>query len=119
MPKDTQPDRACLHGYQPLVVDENSLSDEERRHAIISAVVQPRDWSRHITPHERHVLEQELADVQKQAELQRRNGVFYAGEPPAMTAKRAELAQRGLMRAIAREKHGDVWLGDGPPPWSY
>jgi hypothetical protein len=111
-----------LHGYQPLVVDEHCLTAAGRREAIIDVVFHPRDWRRHVTQQEVETLERKLAEIQKQAAIQRRKtpNVYYAGEPPEMEKKRREVIHRGSFRAYARQKYGAggrIWFGDGPPPW--
>jgi hypothetical protein len=120
MSEDTKPARASLHGYQPLVVDENSLSDEKRREAIVGAVAQPRAWSRHITRNDWDLYEQEIDEIKKQHEILLREtpGLFYVDGSRVVPEKHNELVQRGTMRAVAREKYGHIWLGDGPPPWA-
>ena len=103
-----------LHGYQPIVIDENCLSDEECRQAVTEAlhgIASGRcdgDWRSHATP-------QELAELENVPKLGA-PFVSTSDEPPALREKRSALAHRCRLRAYAIRKHGNghrIWYGDG------
>jgi hypothetical protein len=109
-----------LHAYQPVLIDESCLTDEDRREAFEEALRAPAigeaggDWRSYATPQERARLEKELAEL-------RRTWPPFAianGEVPELREKRFELARRCRLRAFARKKYSGgrpVWFGDGVP----
>jgi hypothetical protein len=102
------------HGYHPLHVDEDCLTDEDGREAVIAAFDRPRDWMSYLTREEHEALAKALDEIQKKIS----GYEYYVGEHPAKTNKRAEFARLGLFRWYAREKynHGrQIWYGDGVP----
>lgn len=105
------------HGYEPLIVDEDCLSDSDRRQAVIDAVAHPRDWSSQITPQEWAQYDREVAELERLAELEGKNtpSLFYGGEPRGLRDKEQELMMKGSFRAYARQKYGTIWYGDGVP----
>lgn len=102
------------HGYQPLVVDENCLSNEDCREAVLEAFEHPGDWKSYLTPNELEELEKALIEI----EASKSPYIFYVGEPPEMSSTRAEAARLGMFRAFARDKYAGgygIWFGDGVP----
>jgi hypothetical protein len=117
---NNRPARLSLHGYQPMVVGEDCLSVADVREALFDVVANPRDWKEHVSQQEWETLEKELAEIQRQAEIERSStpNVFYCGEPPEMEKKRQALVQRGSLRAFARAKYAagqGIWYGDLVP----
>ena len=110
------------HSYQPLLVDEDCLSDEEFREALDEALSAPAggesggEWRSYVTRQELAELEKELDKLRKDT-----SPLFITtGELPAVAARKFELARRGIFRGYARRKHNHgarIWCGDGPPPW--
>ena len=102
------------HGYEPLIVDENCLSSEDCRQALLETFETPRDWRSFLTPKELDKLDKGL----KGSEERKSPHVYYPGESPETCEKRSAAAQLGLLRGYAREKysHGRrFWYGDVPP----
>ena len=102
------------YGYEFLHVDEDCLSGEDRRQAIVSAVDQPREGISYLTRDERETLAGDLEEIRKAISPL----VFYQGEHLALTYRRAEFARLGVFRAHARQKYNSghaVWYGDRPP----
>ena len=105
----------ALHGYQPIIIDEDSLTGEDRRAAILASVDHPCDWMLYLTDQERQTLQQALEDSNKHKVT-----YFHTGELPERRELRFEAARLGTFRAHARNKYAGgrhVWLGDGTPPW--
>jgi len=103
-----------------MVIDENCLTGEDCRQAVIDVVAEPRDWKSHVSKEEWQQYENELAEIERQEKIRRHNtpNVVYLGEPPAIRDKHLELVQRASFRAYACAKYGgSIWYGDGPPPW--
>ena len=122
MSHGNRPTRLPLHGYQPLVVDEDCLTPVDCREAILEAVAHPGDWMGYVTQQERKNLEVELAEFMKQEQIRRSTtpNVIHVGEPGEISAKRQDLPRRGMFRAFARNRYADgrrFWYGDGVPPW--
>jgi hypothetical protein len=108
------------HGYQPLVVDEDCLSDVERREVIVDAVARPYDWKRHMTRQEWGKLEKELAEIRRQREIERRNTPSFVCAVGSSGPSDIELefVRRGSYRTFARDKYAGgqrIWYGDGVP----
>lgn len=86
------------HGYQPLFVDENCLSNADCREAVLEAFNHPCDWQ--------SVLKsKELAGLEKR-------------EPFETFILRADAAHLDTFRAYARPKYSGgrcIWYGDGIP----
>jgi hypothetical protein len=109
-----------LHGYTPLLVGEHCLSDADVREATLDVVAHPRNWKEHVTQQEWETMNKDLAEIQRQAEIERlkRPNVYSFGEPPEMEKKRQALVQRGSLRAFARTKYTAgrrIWYGDVVP----
>jgi hypothetical protein len=105
------------HSYQPVVVDESCLTDEERREAFEKALhgsaggESGGDWRSYATPQELAKLEKELAELPKL-----KSPFISADEAPGVTEKQFELTLRCRLRGYARRKYNGghrVWYGDG------
>jgi hypothetical protein len=102
------------HGYEPLFVDENCLSSEDCRQALLDAIASPRDWRSFLTPQELIELEQALQDSEKRKSPY----IYYPGESAETRERRSAAAQLGMLRAFARDKYSQgqrFWYGDAPP----
>ncbi len=102
------------HGYQPLVVDEHVLSEEDRIEAITSPALKRQDWSSYLTPAEIQAFERAIK------EIQRNRSPYWIGpsELPAVEELRFERHRLGVLRAFARDKYADgygIWFGDKIP----
>src|SRR5262245_9608522 len=103
------------HGYHPVVVDENCLTDELAREAILDAFHNPEDWTKHLTRQERTQLKNDLNEIDKKP---RNPHIYSDGERAIRREKRAEFARLGLFRAFARRRFADghaFWYGDSIP----
>jgi hypothetical protein len=102
------------HGYQPLVVDEDCLTDEDCREAILDSVSHPRDWHSCLRRDEQIALQNELNNVEKF----KSSYLYQTGEMPEKMEIRAVAARLGRFRAYARDKYAggrQVWYGDSVP----
>lgn len=92
------------HGYVPYYIDENILTPEERREALLESVSDRGDcadgeqtWASQLT-----LREQEELETARNVKLP---FVIYKGESPVLREKRGELAVVGTLRAYARRKY--------------
>ncbi len=111
-PRDMSSADPC--GYECLLVDEDCLSGEDRRQAIVEAVDHPRDGTEFLTKNERAAMSQELVGIQSSISPYE----YYQGEHSALSFKRAEYARLGSFRSCARDRYADghsIWYGDSPP----
>jgi hypothetical protein len=112
-----------LHGYQPIVVDEDCLNDEDCKESLLEALHAiasgdgSDDWRSYLTPEELAAFEKELAALRTQ---EKKSPFISNGESPAVTEKKFEMARLGILRRFARNKYNGgrrIYFGDGPPPW--
>jgi hypothetical protein len=103
-----------LHGYHPIVIDENCLSDADCKQALLESLHAIAsgggngDWRNFATP-------QELAELENVPKLEA-PFISTSNESPALREKRSELAHRCRLRAYAIRTHGNghsIWYGDG------
>ena len=102
------------HGYQPLIIDEDVLSDDDRIGAIDAAASRPRNWMRYLTRSEVESFEKAMQEL----EQQRSPYWFGPCELPAVQEKKFEMTRLGMLRAYARDKYANgrrIWYGDGVP----
>jgi hypothetical protein len=109
-----------LHGYQPRVIDERCLTDEDRKEAFDEALRGVAcgegggDWRSDATSEELARLEREVDELRKGMS----GLIISTGELPAVREKKFELANRCRLRAFARKIYSggrQVWYGDGVP----
>jgi hypothetical protein len=107
------------HGYQPLVIDENVLTEDDRIEAFDAAVSsRPRNWLHYLT-------RQEVESFKKAInEIEQNKSPYWIGrgELPAVQEMKYEMNQLGMLRAFARDKYANghrIWYGDGVPLQRY
>jgi len=102
------------HGYQPLVIDESVLTEEDRMEAFDAAGSWPRNWLRYLTRPEVESFEKAMKEIE-----QKKSPYWFGhGELPAVQEKRFEMNWLGMRRAFARDKYAygrRIWYGDGVP----
>ena len=112
-----------LHGYQPIVVDEDCLTDEDCRESLLEDLYSTsrdedgHDWRSQLTPDEVAGFEAEMAALRMQ---EKKSPFITNGESSAIMEKEYQMTQLGRLRGYARRKYAggrSVWFGDGVPPW--
>jgi hypothetical protein len=101
------------HAYQPLAIDENCLSEEDCREALIEAVNHPSDWVSYLAQHELDTLKKSATNANQNQSL-----YFSTGGSSQQRDQQFEMARLGLYRAYARNKYAGghrIWYGDGVP----
>ena len=102
------------HGYQPLVIDEDVLTEEDRMEAFDVAPSRPCNWLRYLTRQEVESFETAIKEIEHS------RSPYWIGpaELPAVVEKRFEMNWLGMRRAFARDKYANgrrIWYGDGVP----
>jgi hypothetical protein len=102
------------HGYQPLVIDEDCLSEADRVEAFVGWTAHDRDYLNYLTRTEIREFQTQIKDIEQS------RSPYWIGpaELPAVQEKKSEMARLGMLRAYARDKYASgrrVWHGDGVP----
>jgi hypothetical protein len=110
------------HGYQPVLVDEAVLSDEERHEVFLDSIRlvpgQPPDnsWFKHLTPEERRRYRAAAQCAYQQPAV--KDNFILDGRPVSADDVVSHLSHVGMLRAYARRKYSGgrpIWYGDGVP----
>ena len=102
------------HGYQPLVIDENVLTEEDRMEVVTMPTVHPHDWVGYLTRSEIEAFKNEIKRIEKN----RSPYWFGPAELPAVEEIKFAMILLSISRRFARDKYGRghrIWFGDGFP----
>lgn len=109
MRRTSQPDRMPLHGYQPILIDANVLTPEERIECAQRAMAKENmSWREQLTS-------AELAELDRQvAELNARQGRMTETTKEELCAIYSRAARTAEARLLFNSGR-PVWYGDGVP----